>query len=51
MKIERVSSRHKDFIELIRKLDAELQNRYGSQQTAYDKHNKIDSIYYDYTLC
>jgi GNAT superfamily N-acetyltransferase len=44
MKIERVNSRHKDFIGLRRKLDAELQNRYGSQQSAYDKHNVIDSI-------
>lgn len=44
MKIERVSSTNKYFIELIRKLDVELHNRYSSQQFTYDKHNLIDPI-------
>ena len=35
---------NEDFVELISDLDAELNKRYGSKQSNYDKHNKIDPI-------
>ena len=44
MKIVRVHNSHPDFILLTRKLDAELHQRYGSGQSAYDRHNVIATI-------
>ena len=44
MKIKRVDNSHPDFINLTKKLDAELTDRYGAKQSAYDKHNIIEPI-------
>jgi putative acetyltransferase len=44
MKIIRTNSSNRDFIELTSRLDTELKARYGSKQSEYDKHNKIDPI-------
>ena len=41
MKIVRTNNTNRDFVELTGELDAELNERYGSQQSEYDKHNKI----------
>ncbi len=42
MKIVRTNNTNKDFIKLTTQLDAELNERYGSKQSEYDKYNKID---------
>ncbi len=44
MKIIKTNNADKNFIELTSQLDAELNARYGSKQSEYDKHNKIDPI-------
>ena len=44
MKIVQTTNSNEDFIKLISQLDAELNKRYGSKQSEYDKHNKIDPI-------
>ena len=44
MKIVKTNNSNKDFVELTSKLDAELNERYGSKQLEYDKHNQIDPI-------
>ncbi len=44
MKFVKTNNSDKDFVELISQLDAELNERYGSKQSKYDKHNKIDPI-------
>ena len=44
MEIERVDNRHKDFTVLTDKLDAELHDRYGTSQSAYDGLNVIESL-------
>lgn len=44
MKTVRVDSTHPDFITLTEKLDAEVNERYGSKQSNYDKHNQIDPL-------
>jgi putative acetyltransferase len=42
--IKRVDNNHPDFVSLTNRLDAELTKRYGTKQSAYDKHNIIDHI-------
>ncbi len=44
MKIVRTNTFDKDFVELTHQLDAELTDRYGSNQLDYDEHNKIDPV-------
>ena len=44
MKIVQTNNSNEDFVKLTSQLDAELNNRYGSKQSKYDKHNKIDPI-------
>jgi putative acetyltransferase len=44
MNIVRLKNTHPDFIGLTKRLDAELNARYGRQQAIYDKHNIIDPI-------
>ncbi len=44
MRILRTNNTNKNFVELTSQLDAELNERYGSKQSKYDKHNKIDPI-------
>lgn len=41
MKIGRTNNTNRDFVELTAQLDAELNERYGTQQSEYDKYNKI----------
>lgn len=40
----KLSNTHADFCALTQALDAELNARYGKEQTLYDKHNVIDPI-------
>ncbi len=42
MKLIRTNSSNSDFRELCRQLDGELSARYGTAQSAYDKHNAIE---------
>lgn len=42
--IIRTASSHKDFRELVRLLDLDLNTRYGSLQTMYDQYNTSESI-------
>lgn len=44
MKILRVDNLNADFVSLTKRLDEELNERYGSQQSMYDKHNIIEPI-------
>lgn len=44
MKIVQTNNSNEDFVKLTSQLDAELNERYGSKQSEYDKHNKIDPI-------
>jgi putative acetyltransferase len=46
MKLELLStdSKNMDFIELVKLLDKDLEERYGDLQKQYDKHNKVDYI-------
>lgn len=44
--LERTDSTHGDFIELVRRLDAELADRDGGEHSFYDQFNKIDKIRY-----
>lgn len=44
MKIVRTNNTQNDFVGLIDKLDAELNVRYGIQQSEYDEHNLIEPI-------
>ncbi len=44
MKLIRVDSLHSDFILLCKKLDSELNARYGISQSKYNKHNTIEFI-------
>lgn len=44
MDIQRVNTVHEDFVNLTRRLDAELNRRYGLHQAAYDQHNVIDPM-------
>lgn len=44
MMFVKTDNTNRAFVELISQLDAELNQRYGSMQTEYDKHNQIDSI-------
>ncbi|MBG43227.1 MAG: GNAT family N-acetyltransferase [Aequorivita sp.] len=46
MKIVRTDSTNKDFIELVKQLDADLAIRDGADHPFYDQFNKIDSIKY-----
>ena len=40
----RVTGKHHDFIQLVNKLDADLNGRYGDLQTEYDQYNTIDQL-------
>lgn len=42
--IKRTSSHSKDFIGLVKQLDADLANRDGDDHPFYDQYNKIDKI-------
>jgi GNAT superfamily N-acetyltransferase len=42
----RTNSENKDFIKLVRELDADLSIRDGDEHAFYDQFNKIDSIKY-----
>lgn len=42
--VVRESSKHKDFQQLVRLLDAHLNAQYGTLQAAYDQYNATDSI-------
>ena len=44
IKIIRDKSDNKDFQELVRLLDKELNSRYGNMQKQYDKYNKIEFL-------
>lgn len=44
--IIRINSQNKDFIELVKLLDADLANRDGEEHAFYDQFNKIDTIKY-----
>lgn len=44
MKIVRTNNSNEDFVNLTIQLDSELNERYGIEQSKYDKHNKIDPI-------
>ena len=46
MKLLRTDSTNKDFIELVKHLDADLAIRDGDDHPFYDQFNKIDSIKY-----
>jgi GNAT superfamily N-acetyltransferase len=46
MKLLRTDSTNKDFIELVKQLDADLAIRDGDDHPFYDQFNKIDSIKY-----
>lgn len=46
MKIERTDSKNKDFVSLVRLLDADLANRDGGEHEYYAQFNKIESIRY-----
>ena len=46
IKIIRTNSHHKDFIELVKLLDADLAIRDGEDHAFYDQFNKIDAIKY-----
>lgn len=42
MKLMRTNSSNTDFIKLCFELDDDLNNRYGKEQSKYDKHNVIE---------
>ena len=42
--VNRTDSDNKDFVSLIKLLDAELHSMYGQQQQFYDQFNKVDKI-------
>jgi GNAT superfamily N-acetyltransferase len=44
IKIERTNSDDPDFVELVKKLDAELAERDGAEHSFYAQFNKIDKI-------
>lgn len=44
MKIVQTNNSNQDFIKLISHLDDELNSKYGSKQSEYDQHNRIDPI-------
>lgn len=44
MDVVRIDNVHNDFILLTNKLYVELNDRYGLQQSGYDKHNVIETI-------
>ena len=44
LEIRNTDSKNMDFIELVRLLDRDLEERYGDLQKQYDKHNKDDYI-------
>ena len=44
IKIIRTDSNNRDFIELVKNLDADLAERDGSDHSFYDQFNKIDEI-------
>ena len=46
MQLLRTDSSHKDFIALVKQLDADLAIRDGEEHLFYDQFNKIDSIKY-----
>lgn len=46
MEIVRTDSDNKDFIELVKQLDADLAIRDGDEHAFYDQFNKIDKIKY-----
>ena len=50
MKIVRTDSTNKDFIELVKQLDADLAIRDGADHPFYDQFNKIDSIKYSVVI-
>lgn len=51
--LSRVTGKHKDFIQLVNMLDADLDGRYGDLQDQYDQYNTIEQLatvivaYYD----
>lgn len=45
-KIIRTDATHPDFIELVRRLDAELAERDGAEHSLYAQYNKIGGIKY-----
>lgn len=44
MRIVRCDATYKDFINLVRELDAGLAENYGDQHAFYDQYNKVDLI-------
>ncbi len=44
LEILKTDSQNRDFIELIRLLDEDLEERYGELQKQYKKHNKVDYL-------
>jgi len=42
LEIRNTDSKNRDFIELVKLLDKDLEERYGDLQKQYDKHNKSD---------
>jgi len=44
LEIRNTDSKNMDFIELVKLLDRDLEERYGDLQKQYDKHNKADYI-------
>ncbi|MDP4147233.1 MAG: GNAT family N-acetyltransferase [Bacillota bacterium] len=44
LEIIKTDSKNDDFVELIKLLDDDLNERYGELQKQYNKHNKIDYI-------
>lgn len=44
LEILKTDSRNVDFINLVKLLDADLEERYGKLQKQYERHNKLDTI-------
>ena len=51
LSIKRTTSDNKDFIELVKQLDAELAERDGNEHSFYAQFNKIDKIKYVVIAC
>jgi GNAT superfamily N-acetyltransferase len=43
LRILRAASDHPDFVDLVKKLDRELWERYDAEQAQFDQHNKIEN--------